>query len=46
MREKVDDEEKIHTDHNRSNMLTKKLLMDKLRVYGQKTKLPDTFAQK
>ena len=49
LREKVDDGEftlmKSHTDDNGSDMLTKNLPMDRLRVYRQRTGLPDSFPQ-
>ena len=49
LREKVDDGEftlmKSHTDDNGSDMLTKNLPIDRLRVYRQRTGLPDSFPQ-
>ena len=46
MREKVDDGEftlvKIHTDENGSNVFTKNLLMDRLRVSRQRIGLTDS----
>ena len=47
LREKVDDGEftlmKSHTDDNGSDMLTKNLPMDRLRVCRQRTRLVDSF---
>mgnify|MGYP002776928589 CR=1 FL=1 len=49
LREKVDEGEftlvKIHTDDNGSDMLTKNLPMDRLRVCRQKTRLTDSLPQ-
>ena len=49
MREKVNDtvfaRVKIHTNDNGSDMLTKNLLMDRLRVCRQRTGLADFFPQ-
>ena len=49
MREKVDDGEftlvKIHTDDNGSDMLTKNLPMEILKVCRQRTRLVDSFPQ-
>ena len=49
LQEKMDEEEftlvKIHTDDNGSDMLTKNLPMDRLRVCRQRSGLADSFPQ-